>query len=258
MHPENVWRWLDAIDQDHLDPLDQWGLPPPPRRSLQDISPRSKHVFDGSGGEKHQQYNGKHNAESTSLQESIPPAGILLRNGSIRLTGQSPGALGYDAEKENHPQSLVPGLPTCLTHTVEKEDRSQSLVPANGTSPEATGQRTDIPRTRQLQTSGRERNIDSANPKRLPTPAERAQVRDSSGVSLSTPIIDVEARDPIAINCQGARVVRAYQQDGLQSLPSMVEKSRRDTSAGEGALHRRNATRRPSKVNAGPNAHRKY
>ena len=257
MHPENVWRWLDAIDQDHLDPLDQWGLPPSPRRS-QDKSPRFKHVFDGTGGEIHQQYKEKHNADLASLQESIPPAGILLRNGSIRLTGQSPGALGYDAENDNHPQSLVPGLPACLTHTVEKEDRFQSLVPANSTSSEATGQRTNAPRTRQLQTSGRERNSDSTNPKRLPTSAERARVRDFSGVPHSISVTHVEAKDPIAINCQGARVVGAYQQDGLPSPPSMAEKSRRSTSAGEGALHRRNATKRPSKVNAGPNSHPRY
>lgn len=96
MHPENVWRWLDAIDQDHLDPLDQWGLLPSPRRS-QDKPPRSKNVFDGSGGEIHQQNKGKHNAELASLQAYTPPAGILLRNGSIRPTGQSQGALDSDA-----------------------------------------------------------------------------------------------------------------------------------------------------------------
>ncbi len=254
MHPENVWRWLDAIDQDHLDPLDQWGLPPSPRRS-QDKPPRSKHVFDGSGGGIHQQNKGKHNAGLASLQEYIPPAGILLRNGSIRPTGQSQGAFDCDAENKNHPLSLVPGLPACPTHTAEKEDCFQSLIPANGTSSEATGQRTDAPPTRQLQTSGRERNSDSTNPKRLPTSAERARERDFSGGLRSIPHIHV---DPIAINCQGARVVGPYQQDVLQSPPSMAEKSRTNTNAGEGALHRRNATRRPSKVNAGPNAHPRY
>lgn len=253
MRPENVLKWLDAVDQDHLDPLDQWGVPPP-QRPPQDIPTRPESAPDGGDGETYQQYNTKPNAEVASLLESIPPAGILLRNGSIRVTGQNPKVLAYEAGNENHPGSLAPGLPTCFAHNVEKENRSQSLIPAFATSSEASGQRTDPPPTRQLQSSGREGNIVSANPKRLPT---FLRVRDLSGASHSTPIIHVEVKDPVAINCQGARVVEGYQQNGLQSLPSMVEKSRRNTSAGEGALHRRNATRRPSNVHAGPRTRRK-
>ena len=255
MRPENVVKWLDAVDQEHLDPLDQWGVPPP-QRPPQDIPIRSESISDGGDGETYQQYNRKRNAEVASLLKYVPPAGILLRNGSIRVTGQSPQVLAYDAENENYPQSLVLGLPKCFAHNVEKENRSQSLVPAFTTSSEASGQRTDAPPTRQLQISGREGNVVSPKPKRLPTSLERARVRDLSGASLSPPIIHVEVKDPVAINCQGSRVVGCYQQKDLQSLPSMAVKSRRNTSAGEGALHRRNATRRPSNFHVGPRARR--
>lgn len=251
MLPGNVWQWLVTVDEDHLDPLDQWGAPPP-RRPAQDRSPRSIGASSCSDGETYEQYNNKCNAEVASLLESIPPTGILLRNGSIRFTGHNPKIFSHDAENENHPQSLVPGFPQTFAQDLEKWNRPQSLIPSVATDSAATSQQTDAPSTRRLQTSGREGNSDSPNRKRLPTFPERARVRGLSGVLHSTPVIHVEVKDPVAINCQGARVVGGYQQNGLQSLPSMSKHSRRNTTAGEGALHRSNAVRKPSNVRAEP------
>ena len=218
MHPEDVRKWLDAVDKDHLDPLDQWGVPQP-RRPPQDTSLQSNNVSGGENKETYQQYNRKRNAEVASVLESIPPAGILLRNGSIRLTGENPKVLADDVKNDSHSQSLTPGFPA---------------------SSEVTGQPTHTS-IRKLQSSGREGNSDSPNRKRLPTFPERARIED-----------------PVATNCQGARVVGGNQQNGLQTLPSMSKKSRRNTTAGEGPLHRRNAVRKPSNVRAEPKAHQKY
>lgn len=228
MHPENVWKWLDAVDQECLDPMDQWGVPPsryPPQNTLplSDVTPQS------SDGETYKQYNRKRNSEAANLLKSIPPAGILLRNGSIRVTRQNPKFFAYDVKKENHPQSLLPGF---------------------AASSIATGERTDTSSNRQIQDSRREGNVISDSPKRLPSSAERGRDLGHSGTFHSTPTIHVEVKDPIAINCRGARVVGGHQQDSLQSLPSMGDKSRRISTAGGGPLQRSNAIRRPSNVGA--------
>ena len=218
MHSEEVWKWLDAINEDRLDPLDHWGAPPPRR-------PRSISVSGADKKETYQEYNGKRNAEVASLLESIPPAGILLRNGSVRLTNQNPEPFAQDMENENHPQSLVPGFPTS---------------------------------SRVLQASGREGNSDAYKPKRLPSFPERARVRGLPLALRSTPVIHVEVKDPVAVNGQGARVVGGHKQNGLQGLPGMGRKPRRDTTAGEGVLHRSNAFRKPSNVRAEPKVHPKH
>ena len=257
MHAENVWKWLDAVDQDNLDPLDQWGVPPL-RWPHHTTPPPSNSVSDGGDMETYQQYNNKRNAEVASFLESIPPAGILLRNGSIRVTSQNPKVFACDVENDNHPQSLLPGFPTSFARVVENKDHSQSFIPGFATSFEATGQQTDASPARQLQVSGREGNSESTNPKRLPTFSERARVGGPSGASYSTPIIHDEVKDSVAINCQGAKVVGEYQQNGLRGLPSMAEKSRRNSTFGEGVLHRNNATRRLSNVRAGPKVRPKH
>lgn len=218
MHAEEVWKWLDAINEGRLDPMDHWGAPPPRR-------PRSISVSSGGEKETYQHYNSKRNAEVASLLESIPPAGILLRNGSVRLTGQNPEIFAHDLENENHPQSLTPGFP------------ASSKV---------------------LQASGREGKIDPCEPKRLPSFFERARVHGISGAKRSIPVIHVEVKDPVDMNCQGARVVGGYQQNGLLNLPSMSKKTRRDITAGEGVLHRSNAVRKPSNVRAEPKVYPKY
>ena len=257
MHHENIWKWLDNVEEDYLDRLDQWGVPPP-RHPPQEIPPRSDTVFDGIEGETYQQYNTKCNAEAARLLGSLPPEGILLRNGSIRITGKSPKISANDVRNANHPQSLLPGFPTNSAHDGDNYDRSQSLVPGFAASPEATSQRTIAPFTRQLQTSGREGNSDSANPKRLPNFPERARVRGLSEALRSTSIIHSEDQDPVAVKCQGARVVGGHQRNGPQCCPSTKKKSRRNTTAEEGALHRSNAIREPSNVRVELKARPKY
>ena len=250
MRPENVWKWLDGVDEDNLDPLDRWGIPPP-RRPPQGMPPRSDIFSDGIDEENHQQYNTERNAEAANPLRTLPPAGILLRNGTIRSTGQNPKSFPYDVQNQNHPRSLLPGFPTSFAHDVENESRPQPSVPGFAISSESRSRRNDAPPSRQLQTSGREGNSDSANPKRLPTFPERALVRGLSEAMRPTPKIHVEVQDPVAVNCQGARVVGRYQYRP-KKIPGMKEKSRRNTTAGEGALHRSNAIRRLSNVRAEP------
>ncbi|CAD6583091.1 MAG: hypothetical protein ASARMPREDX12_001172 [Alectoria sarmentosa] len=218
MHPENVWEWLDAVDQDHLDPLDQWGIPPPPRPPW-NTPPRSDSLTHSSEGETYQQYNEMRNAEAASLLKAMPPAGILLRNGSIRVTQQNPRFFAWDVKNENHPQSLLPGFPTSLAPDAENKNNPMSLGPGFPASSVATGERTDTSSPRELQVSGREGNERLKNPKRLPGSVGRSRDLGHSGSLHSIPTIHVEVRDPVAINCQGARVVGGHQQNGLQSLP---------------------------------------
>lgn len=248
MQPEDVWKWLGAVDQAHLHPLDQWGVPSA-RRPAQDTVSQSGSVSDSNGGETYEQYNRKHNAEVATLLQTVPPAGILLRNGSIRFTSQNPNLFAHDVKNGNHPQSLLPGFPTSL-----ESECLQSLGPGFPTISIATGEQPDTSSTRGLKVSGREGNEHSDHPKKLPTFAERARDLGNSGVLHSTPVIHAEVKDTVAINCQGARVVGGYQQNGLQNLSSMRDKSRRKTTAGERALHRSDAIRRPSNLRAEPKA----
>lgn len=233
MNPEGVRKWLDGVDQDDLDPLDQW-CAPVLQCLPQDSSPRSSSVSGGEKKETYQQYNRERNAEVASVLESIPPTGVLLRNGNIKSTGQNPKVLAHAVKNENHPHSLMPGFP------------------ANS---ELTGQPTHTS-IRDLEISAREGNNDSPKRKRLPTFPERG--RRVSGALHSIPVIRVEVEEPVAINCQGARVVGGHQQNGVQNLPSMSKTSRRDTTAGERALHRSNAVRKHSNVRAEPKVHPKY
>ena len=240
MQLETIWKWLDAVDEDHLDPLVQWSVQSPglPHR---DTSAGPDNLYRATDGEKYQQYNHKYNAEVAGILKSVPPSGILLRNGSIRNTGKDPKALAHDVENFDHPQSLIPGFAA---------DELRGLNPPQfsaPTTPESISQRANTPSTRQLQTSGRECNDVSTKSKRLPPPSQRPRLQ-------SIPTIRVEVRDPVALNCQGARVVGGFQQTGLQSLPSMKEKERRHTTAEGGALHRSNAVRKNSHVRVEPKA----
>lgn len=234
MHAESIWKWLNAVDEDDLDPLDQWDVPPP-RPAYQNIPSQSFGVSHGNHVESYQQYNEKRNAEMAGLLDSIPPVGLLLRNGSIKMTGHTPN----------------------LAHDVENEKQLLPLVPDYPTSCEESGQGSDPPAMRKLHVSGREGNSDAAHPKKLPTYPERAYVRSRSRALQATPTIHVEAKDPVAISCQGAKVVGGYQQNDLRGLPSMIEKVRSYTVAGEGAqraLRRSNAQRRPSNMRVVPKA----
>ena len=245
MHPEQVWEWLDAVDQDHLCPLEQWGVPPA-QYLVQSTQPLSTSVSHNNDKEAHQEYMRKCNPEVARRRKPLPPTGILQRNGSVRATGKNVKFLVPDEKNANHIQSQIPSSPTTFAH----ERASQSLVPGLPTSNEATGHRSDASTTRQLQSSGREGNSSSANPKRMPTRPERSRQQDFSEDLPSVPIIHVEVHDQVAINCQGARVVGCHRQSSLLNLPGMKDKSYRNTTAGEGGLHRRNVVRRSSNVRA--------
>ena len=276
MQHEGIWKWLDAVEQEYLDPLDQWGIPPPRRRT--EITPPR---------------------EVASHLQYAQPAGILLRNGSIRATNQNPKFVAHDVKNDNHPQSLLPGFPTHCARRFEGENHPQSLepgfstklekelesenhprslrpgfrmniaqgmedgdclqspIPAFTTSAKVTGQRTDASQIRQLQTSGREGNSRSANPKRLPSFTERAGVHGLSRALHSTPITPVEVKDPVAIECQGARLVGGHQQNVLRTPLATLKKSWKNMIDGDGALQRSNATKRHASVRAGRKAHPK-
>ena len=231
MHSEDVWKWLDAVDQENLNALDQWGEPPPPH---------------------------SHNADAA---KSLPPSAILLRNGSVRMTGPNSSFLVHDVDNQNRPESLVPGVPTSIAHDAGGDNHSQLLAPdIITTGSETIDQRADSSSARHQHTSAGEGDDDPVSPKRLPTVPERARVRGLSGVVLqSVPVIQVEVADPVAVNCQGARVVGGNRPNGLRSLPRMATMSRRHTNAnaGEGALHRSNALRKQSFVREGHNSHLK-
>ena len=237
MQLENVWRWLDAVDQDHLDRLDQWGLSP--LQSFPQDPPRHpESVFCGDKA-TYQPYNKNHNAEDASLVRSIPPVKILLRNGSIRTTRKIGNDVS-DVENKKQSQYLQPGLATS----------SETTMPVQ--------QRRGAPSTRKLQFSGRECNIDSADPKRIPIFTERSRVRGLSEPLQPNPVILDDVKEPVAINCEGARVLGGHQHKGLKNLPSMSPESHGNTNAGERVLHRTNAIRRPSNLRAEPKARPRY
>ncbi len=235
MHSGDIWKWLDTVDQHQIDPLDQWGVPQP-RHPLQDTMLESDNVTHDGDGETYQQHNRERNAEVASLLKSTPSSGIRLRNGSIRMNGKNHKFFAHDVKSENHPISLVPGFPPSVADDHQKYIASQSTIHGIATNFEGTAQQASRFPTRRLQTSGRERHSDATNPTMLPTAPDAA------------PAINVEDKDPVAINCQGARVVRGGQQNGLQGLPSMRENSRRNTTAGDGTLHRSNALKIPWNV----------
>lgn len=237
MQLENVWRWLDAVDEDHLDPLVQWGLAPLQGLS-QDPPRRPESVFCGDKA-RYQPHEKPHHAEDASLVRSIPPAKILLRDGSIRTTRKL-GNDASDVETRKHPQLLQPGLGTSSGTTVPFQ------------------QRRGAPSTRKLKFLGREGNIDSGDSKRLPTFTERSRVRGLSQALQPNPNTVDHVKEPVTIDCEGARVLGGYQHNGLKDLPSMSPKLHGNTNAEEKVLHRSNAIRRPSNLRAEPKARPKY
>ena len=252
MHAENIWKWLDAVDQNHLDPLDQWGV-----QALQHCSrkvlPRSDIILCDRDGKSSQQHNGERNGEAASPLKSTTPSGILLRNGSTRVIGPTSTCLAYNVDNDNHHKPLVSGFPKKVALDVKSENCPQSVAPGITTTSEATHQRADASSTPQPQSSGREGNGVSVHRKRLPTYAEKARAPAPSGDLQSVPMVQVGVINPVAVECQGAKVVGGYQRNGLRTLLSTKSMSRRHTSAEEGALHRSNALRRPSNVRKGSN-----
>ncbi|KAM0801544.1 hypothetical protein BDR22DRAFT_820666 [Usnea florida] len=233
MQLENIWRWLDAVNEDHLEPLDQWGLSPLqgfPQNFLR--LPQSVHIGDKA---TYQQSNENHTPEDARLVRSNPPAKLLLRNGSIRTTRKS-GNDASDVENKQHPLLLQAGL---------------------GTNPETTvpvQQRRGAPSTRKLQFSGREGDIDPFNRKRLPTFPERSRVRDLSEALQPHAIILDDVKEPTAVGCVGARVLGGHQHKCHKDLLSVSPELHRNANSGESVLHRSNAIRRPSNLRADPKA----
>ena len=229
MQLESIWRWLDAVDEDHLEPLDQWDLSP-----LQGFphgfSRLPQSVLFGDEA-TYQPNNKNHTPEDASLVGSNPPAKLLLRNGSIRTTRKSGNDVD-DVEIKKHPQLLQAGVGTGPGTTVPVQ------------------QRRGAPSFRKLQISGKEGNLDSFNPKNLPTFPERSRVRGRSEALHPTLVILDDVKEPIAIGCEGARVMGGYQHDGFKNPPSILPRIHGDINAGDRVLHRSNAVRRPSNLRA--------
>ena len=249
MRADIVWKWLDAVDQDNLDLLDQWGVHP-----SRNTSPGSDSFSQNIVREPCQRHDGKRNTDIARTMESSPPSGILLRNGSIRMAGDNSKFFAYDVANGNHPKSLVPGFSTNVAHDVKSEAPSQLLLPGTITS-EPTHHRVETPSIHQLQVPEKDGNNGSSKAMNNQVHPGRARASFPTGSLQSPAVIQVEVIDSLALNCQGARVVGGYQQNDLQSLPSTAEKSRRNTTAGDTALHRSNALKRPSNVRAMPELH---
>lgn len=120
MQPESVWKWLDAVDQDHLDPLDQWGVPtsqaPTQRTSL-----KSDNVFRDRDEEL------PHGDPAIPVKPT-PPSGLLLRTGNIRMIGSSSSS---DADKKDHSKLPIPGSPTTGTVDVKRKPCPQPMASTN-------------------------------------------------------------------------------------------------------------------------------
>ena len=246
-----VWEWLDAVDQDNLDLLDQWGVHP-----SRNSSPGSDSFSRDRDREPCQRHDGKGDTDITRTMESSPPSGILLRNGSIRMAGENAKFFAYDVANGNHPKSLVPGFSTHVAHDVKSEVPSQ-LLPPRATVFEPTDHRIETPSIRQLQSWEKEGKNDSLKATNTEVHPGRPRAFSPTGSLPSPPVIQTGVIDSLALNCQGARVVGGHQQNDLQSLPSTAEKSRRNTTAVDTALHRSNALRRSSNVRAMPELHPK-
>ena len=342
---EDIWKWLVAVDQDRLELMDQWDKPPP-RACTRKPVPKANTVSH-AGKRTFQQYDENRNADAASLLKPPPPAaGMLLRNGNIKMfgAGSTPPADDVGNEKSIEPSGnscftnivetieeeaeLSPEYPMGITTVeessesmtppeddVENEDvSSQPLAPSANDAgnreasrqpvvhpadnmkvqeelqPQSSGQskknvskvksekseKSVQPRTpatdeseseqgglssgysdsaddppasdcppNQLQSTGREGNGISITRKRLPTYPEQSRTRADLGVLQSIPSIHIEDTDPVAIECQGARVIGG-------NLPIRARTSRRYTTPnGKGALHRSNALKGPSKVRGG-------
>ena len=230
MRPENVRKWLDAVDQEHLDPLDQWRVPtlqiPTQKAAL-----KSDNVF--RGGDETLLH-----AQAASPLKSTPPSGLLLRTGDIRLIGSNSSS---GVGKKEHPKPLLPHSPATVKVEVKRKPCFQPVAPSTIMTPKATGQRAHPSPTHQAQSSAKETKNIPIRRKRLPTYLERAYTEAVQSIL----VILVEATDPVAVECQGERVVGG-------DVPSKTSNSRRHTTAtGEGALYRSNALKRPSNVRPG-------
>ena len=234
MQPESVWKWLDAVDQEHLDPLDQW-CAPTLQVPTQKAALKPDNVFRGGGDDA------LHHADAASPSKPTPPSGLLLRTGNIRMIGSMSSS---DVGNKEHPVSLVPNSPATVTVEVKRKPSFQPVAPSTIITPKAIGQRTHHAPTHQVQFSADTKNIPIRR-KRVPTYFGRAQTE----ALQSIPTIQVEVADPVAVECQGARVA------GGSASPR--SNSRRHTTAtGEGALHRSNAVKRPSNVRPGSRSSR--
>ena len=242
MRAGNVWEWLDAVDQEKLDLLDQWGVPSLWHPS-RDMPPGSDTLPRDGDGEPGQQHDGTRNTDITRTLESTLPSGILSRSGSIRMTGENSTLFACQVANKGHPKSLVPGFPADVAHDVKSEAPLQLWLPGTTAS------------DGQLQSGQKEGNCESLHAMKIEVQPGPAHAYHASGSLSSTPVIQIEVTDPVAINCQGAKVVGGHQQNGLQTLPSMARKSRRNTTAGISALHRSNALKRTLNVRALPEQH---
>ena len=227
MQPESVWKWLEAVDQEHLDPLDQWRVP---TRQIptQETVPKSDNVFRGRDARLL-------HADAASPLKAAPPSGLLLRTGNIRMIGLNSSS---DEGKKQHPKPPVPNSPATVTVDVKRKPSFQPAAPSTVITPKATGQRAHPSPTRPLQPAAQEGKHIAIRRKRLPTYLERAHTE-----ALQTiPVIQVEVTDPVAVECQGARV------EGGDMSSKMSSSRRHTTATGEGSLHRSNALKRPSNV----------
>ena len=230
MQPENVWKWLDAIDEEHLDPLDQWGVPTQ-QLPIQEPALKFDNVFRGCDEKLL-------HTDAASPLKPPPPSGLLLRTGNIKIIGSNSSS---DAGKKEHPKPPVRDSPATSTVDVKRKPCFKSVDPSTIINLKATGQRAHLSPNRQVQSLTTEAKNIPIRRKRLPTYFEKAHTE----ALQSIPVIQVEAADPVAVVCQGARVVGG-------STPSKTSDSRRHTMAsGEGALHRSNALKRPPNVRPG-------
>ena len=231
MQPEGVWKWLEAVDQEHLDPLDQWSVPTLQIPTQKKTSPKSDNVFRSRDARLL-------HADAPSPLNAPPPSKLLLRTGTIRMIGPTSSS---DVGKNHHPKPLVPNnSPVTVTVDVKRKPCFQPVVaPSSVITPKTTGQPAHPSPTRPLQPSKQETNHIAIRRKRLPTYLDRAHMEDAL---KSVPVIQVEVTDPVAVEGLGERVVGG-------DVPGKGSNSRRHTTAaGEGALRRSNALKRMSYV----------
>ena len=228
MQPEDVWKWLDAVDQEHLDPLDQWRAPSL-QIPTQKAASNSENVF--RGGDEKLLY-----ADAVSLLKSIPPSGLLLRTGDIRMIGSNPSS---DVGNKETPKPPVPNPPATVTIDMNRKPCFQPVAPSTIIAPKATAQRAHPPPTRHVHFAAKDSKHIPIRRKRLPSYLERARTEEAL---QSIPVIRVEVADPVAVECQGSRVV------GGNMLSETGHSRWHATTTDEGALHRSNALKRPSNV----------
>ena len=227
MRPEGVWKWLEAVDQEHLDPLDHWRVPTL-QIPTQQTALKSNNVF-----RSHDARLILH-TDALSPLNAPPPSKLLLRTGTVRMIGTNPSS---DEGKNQHPKPLVPNnsLAT-VTLDLKRKPCSQPVVaPSTVTSPKATAQPAHPSPTRPLQPSNQETKHIAIRRKRLPTYLERAHTEETL---KSIPVIQVEGTDPVAGEGLGERVV------GGDRSGKGGNSRRHTTAAGEGALRRSNALKR--------------